>query len=103
MMNLSITIPVIDPMEIKLWSEAKYRGPSVHFAFVSLRAFRRMPEMIAFNINCRFKLISLLFLLVTVGGFAGCAPVLSKQLREEAEPPIPFAELQQAPDTYKGR
>ena len=58
--------------------------------------------MTSFSINCWFKLISLLLLLVAAGSVAGCAPVLSKQLRQEAEPPIPFAELQQAPDTYKG-
>jgi len=59
--------------------------------------------MTSFAVNCRFKLIAILLLLATVGGFSGCAPVLSKQLRKEAEHPIPFAELQQAPDTYKGR
>ncbi len=69
----------------------------------SLRAFRRIPGMISFNINCWFKLISLFFLLVTAGGVTGCAPVLSKQLRDEAEPQIPFQELLQSPDTYKGR
>jgi outer membrane lipoprotein len=59
--------------------------------------------MTYFSANCRFKLIAILLLFATLGGFTGCAPVLSKQLRQEAEPPIPFAELQQAPDTYKGR
>ena len=59
--------------------------------------------MKSFSINCWLKLISLLFLLVTAGGVTGCAPVISKQLRQEAKPPILFAELQQAPDTYKGR
>ena len=59
--------------------------------------------MTFFNIKCRSKLISLLFLLVTAGVVTGCAPVLSKQLRDEAEPPIPFQELLQSPDTYKGR
>jgi outer membrane lipoprotein len=59
--------------------------------------------MTSFNINCWSKIISLLFLLVTAGVVAGCAPVLSRQLRDEAEPPIPFQELLQSPDTYQGR
>lgn len=59
--------------------------------------------MTSLRINCWFKLISLLFLLVTAGGVTGCAPVLSKQLRQKAEPPIPFEELLQSSYAYEGR
>jgi outer membrane lipoprotein len=31
--------PVIEPMEVKLWSEDKYGGPSVHFGFGVLKSF----------------------------------------------------------------
>jgi len=31
--------PVIEPIEVKLWSEDKYGGPSVHFGFGVLKSF----------------------------------------------------------------
>lgn len=31
--------PVIEPMEVKLWSENRYGGPSVHFGFGVLKSF----------------------------------------------------------------
>jgi len=31
--------PVIEPIEIKLWSENRYGGPSVHFGFGVLKSF----------------------------------------------------------------
>ena len=31
--------PVIEPMEVKLWSEDKYGGPSVHFGFGVFKSF----------------------------------------------------------------
>ena len=59
--------------------------------------------MTSLRITRWFERISLLLLLMTLGLATGCAPALSKQIRQEAEPPIHFAELQRAPDTYKGR
>ena len=75
----------------------------MYISVAYLRSFGRIGGINSFSVICWFKLISFLLLLATVGGFSGCAPVLSKQLRQEAEPPIPFVELLQAPDTYKGR
>jgi starvation-inducible outer membrane lipoprotein len=31
--------PFIEPIEVKLWSEDKYGGPSVHFGFGVLKSF----------------------------------------------------------------
>jgi outer membrane lipoprotein len=31
--------PIIEPMEVKLWSESRYGGPSVHFGFGVLKRF----------------------------------------------------------------
>jgi outer membrane lipoprotein len=31
--------PLIEPMEVKLWSENRYGGPSVHFGFGVLKSF----------------------------------------------------------------
>ena len=31
--------PIIEPMEVKLWSENRYGGPSVHFGFGVLKSF----------------------------------------------------------------
>ena len=38
-----------------------------------------------------------------LGGFTGCAPALSKQLREESGKPIPFEALLRRTADYKGR
>ncbi len=59
--------------------------------------------MTSSGVNWWCTLTSLFFLLVTMGGFTGCAPALSKQLREEAKPPIPFQELLQSVARYEGR
>ena len=59
--------------------------------------------MTSSGVNWWFKLTLLFFLLVTLGGLTGCAPALSKQLRDEAKPPIPFQELLQSVERYEGR
>ena len=48
-----------------------------------------------------FALYVMLFFVL--GGFTGCAPALSKQLREEAGKPIPFEALLRRTADYKGR
>jgi len=48
-----------------------------------------------------FALYVMLFF--ALGGFTGCAPALSKQLREEAGNPVPFEALLRRTDDYKGR
>lgn len=70
---------------------------------VSLRPSRLIAVMTSSSVNWWCKLTSLFFLLVTAGGFTGCAPALSKQLRDEAKPPIPFQELLQSVERYEGR
>ncbi len=45
----------------------------------------------------------LCFLLVIVSLIAGCAHVVSKDLRDKAEKTVPVSELFRNPDTYKGR
>jgi outer membrane lipoprotein len=37
--ELKYNYPVIEPLEVKLWSEDKYGGPSVHFGFGVLKSF----------------------------------------------------------------
>lgn len=70
---------------------------------VSLRPSRLIAVMTSSSVNWSFTLISLFFLLVPMGGLTGCAPALSKQLREEAKPPILFQELLQSVERYQGR
>ena len=42
-------------------------------------------------------------LLIAAGVIAGCAPALSKHIRDQAKPPIPFPELQKSAERYEGR
>ena len=48
-----------------------------------------------------FALYVLIFFVL--GGFTGCAPVISKQLRKEAGEPVPFEALLMRTEDYKGR
>jgi outer membrane lipoprotein len=47
--------------------------------------------------------LGVMMFFVLGGGFTGCAPAVSKQLREEAGKPVPFEELLRRTDDYKGR
>lgn len=49
------------------------------------------------------RMLVVFFLLFAVGVFTGCAPALSKNLRDEAGEPVPFEALQQQADAYKDR
>ncbi len=52
----------------------------------------------------RWWLLSSLFLLLfSWGGLTGCTPAISKQLRDEAEPRIPFQRLLQEVESYKAQ
>jgi outer membrane lipoprotein len=44
-----------------------------------------------------------LLLFFFLGGFTGCTPAISKQVREEAGEPVPFEALLMRTDDYKGR
>jgi outer membrane lipoprotein len=48
-------------------------------------------------------LVLLLLLLLSCSSLMSCAPVLSKQFREQAAPPVPFRQLLSDPHTYEGR
>ena len=47
-------------------------------------------------------MLSFILLLAAVG-LVSCAPVISKQLQDEAGTPVPFEELLSQPDAYVGR
>ena len=42
-------------------------------------------------------------LLMAAGVLNGCAPALSRHIRDQAKPPIPFPELQKSVEKYEGR
>ncbi len=47
-----------------------------------------------------FMLMSIIYFLFS---FTGCAPVISKQLREQAAPELSLGVVAEAPDLYKGK
>jgi outer membrane lipoprotein len=51
----------------------------------------------------RTALFLLCLLLLSVSTLGACAPVISRQLRDEAGIPVPFVDLLEHPDAYKGR
>jgi len=50
-----------------------------------------------------FSCTAYLLLFFALGGFTGCTPAISKQVREEAGEPVPFEELLERTDDYRGR
>jgi outer membrane lipoprotein len=53
--------------------------------------------------ECLLACIHPFLLLIAAGVITGCAPALSRQIRDQAKPPIPFPELQKSVTEYEGR
>ena len=67
------------------------------------RPFRWMVALMSSGQKFWFAFRYPFFLLVAGGVIPGCAPALSKNIRDQAKPPIPFPELQRSVGTYEGR
>ena len=55
------------------------------------------------KINKRYLLFALLFFVCALFSFTGCAPVISKQLREQVAKELTLSEVLKGPEAYKGK
>ncbi|MEJ2430009.1 MAG: Slp family lipoprotein [Deltaproteobacteria bacterium] len=70
---------------------------------VCSRPFRWLAAVMSSGQKCLLACRRYFLLLIAAGVFTGCAPALSRHLRDQAKPPIPFPGLQKSVKKYEGR